>query len=94
MTKVSFDINGVIFDYPDIWRPIFRALCESSEIEVHVVSDQKKENTVPHLYSNSFYLPESNVHYIPNRNSKSSLMRELGIDIDMDSLPGYPSEDD
>ena len=39
MTRIGFDIGGILSKYPDILRPIVAALLAAPDVEVHVLSD-------------------------------------------------------
>ena len=94
MTKIAFDIGGVLSKYPQLLRPIVSALLKSPGIEVHVISDMHSVDKMREvLYRNAFYIHPDKIHSAnyaeEGEECKANLCTKLGIDILMDDFPGY-----
>jgi hypothetical protein len=97
MTRISFDIGGVLSKYPTIFLPMVKALIAGGA-EVHVITDMHdREKTLNTLAMNGFdCIPPERVH---NANyaehgelCKAVLLKRLGIDVHLDDFPGYLAE--
>ena len=96
-TKVAFDVGGVLSKYPDILRPIFRALQASPEVEVHVITDMHlREQSQRMLRDNGFDVPDDRLHNSDfethGESCKAELLEQLGIDMMVDDFAGYVAE--
>lgn len=94
VVKIGFDIGGVLSKYPDLLRPILRALLAAPGIEVHVLSDMHpQEKCVAVLRENGFDVPSDRVHSCDygehGEECKAVKSRELGLDVLVDDFPGY-----
>jgi hypothetical protein len=93
VTKIGFDIGGVLSKYPDILRPIVTALLAAPDVEVHVLTDMPMPAAVDMLSRNGLLLDGVTVHscgYAEHgEECKAVKAREIGLDILIDDFPGY-----
>ncbi len=94
MTRIGFDIGGVLSKYPDILRPIVAALLASPDVEVHVLSDMPShEKCVLFVHMNGFAVPPERIHSCDysehGEECKAVKAREIGLDVLVDDFPGY-----
>lgn len=96
MIKIAFDIGGVLSKYPEVFRPILRALYFFTEsIEIHIVSDMHpKDKILKMLSMNGFsFIPAERVHSADyqtyGENCKALLCATLGFDVLVDDFDGY-----
>ena len=94
MTRVAFDIGGVLSKFPDILRPIAQALIDGG-VDVYVITDMHDHaQVVATLRDNGFgFIPPDRVHCADyathGEGCKAELLRELAIDMILDDHPGY-----
>lgn len=94
IVKIGFDIGGILSKYPDILRPLVRALLASPEIEVHVLSDMHPHaKCVQWVHMNDFDVPPEHIHSCDytehGEECKAVKARELGLHILVDDFIGY-----
>lgn len=94
MLKVSFDIGGVLSKYPEVFRPLVKALQDSGQVEVFVLTDMHDHaQSVRFVQGNGYAIPADhiiNTDY--NRFGeacKEEAVHELGIQLHIDDFPGY-----
>lgn len=93
--NVSFDIGGVLSKYPNIFRPIAKALSESSDINVYALTDMHiHDQSVKMVHDNGFdFIPSEriiNSDYAKyGERCKEFAILEYGIDLHIDDFPGY-----
>lgn len=94
VTKIAFDIGGVLSKYPDLLRPIVAALLASADVEVYVLTDMHPhEKCVRWVHENGFPVPPERIvscdYTEHGEECKAVMSRELGIDVLVDDFPGY-----
>lgn len=98
MIKIGFDIGGVLSKYPEIFKPVIDALCDSPDIELHVLSDmhptEKCQDWI--INKNNLSIKPENIHSCDYSEHgelcKAIKCKELGIDIMIDDFVGYVAE--
>jgi hypothetical protein len=94
--RVGFDIGGVISKYPVQMQALMRALSQSREFEVFVVTDMPRDIALTMLAQNSVVIPEDHVlcaDWTKHQDlCKSMLMKEYSIEIMIDDRPDYITE--
>lgn len=94
--KVGFDIGGLLSKYPDLMRPIVKALSASPDVDVHIVSDMHpRQQCVTTVISNGFIVPTCNIHSCDyaayGEECKAVKAREIGLHVLVDDFMGYVS---
>jgi hypothetical protein len=92
--KVGFDIGGVLSKYPNLLRPVIRALLASPDVEVHVLTDIPDHGKAVRLCSeNGFDVPTCNVHSCDyaslGEECKAAKAKELKLDVLFDDFMAY-----
>jgi len=94
VTRVSFDIGGVLSKYPDVFRPVVAALQASPDLEVFVLTDMHDaEESREMLERNGFrFSPDRIINSDFNaygESCKAEALQEHKIDMHMDDFPAY-----
>jgi hypothetical protein len=93
MVKIGFDIGGVLSKYPEILRPVIKALLTSAEVEVHILTDMPMAMALSALKDNDIPVPEKHVHACSyekhGESCKAVKAADIGLDMLMDDHPGY-----
>lgn len=92
--RVGFDIGGVLSKYPDILRPLVRALLASDDVEVHILSDMHPHaKCVAFCHDNGFLVPPEKIHSCNysehGEECKAVRARDLELHVLCDDFPGY-----
>lgn len=92
MTKIGFDIGGILSKYTEILT-LYRVCLASLECEVHILTDMPKDNALAMLRLNGIDLDPAYVHGCDydeyGEECKSEKAKEIGLDILIDDFIGY-----
>jgi len=97
MTRIAFDIGGVLSKYPDILRPLAQAL-GAIGVEIYIVTDMHPHALVMEtLALNGFdFIAADRVvvadYTTHGEGCKAHVLCELGIDIMLDDFIGYVAD--
>ena len=96
--KVGFDIGGVISKYPAEFKAMMQAL-QAGGAEVFIITDMPRETSLRTLQENGFeFVPGDHVlnadYDAHGEDCKAVLLKERGIHIHVDDLPGYCAHTD
>lgn len=91
--KISFDIGGVLSKYPDVFRPMVKAL-KAGGAEVFVITDMPDHaQSVRYVQENGYDIPGDhilNADYPAHGEDCKAVLIELhGIDLHIDDFPSY-----
>ena len=91
--RMSFDIGGVLSKYPDVFRPMVKAL-QTGGVEVYVITDMHDhEQSVKFVRENGYDIPSErilNSDYAQfGEACKALTIKEHMIDVHVDDFPGY-----
>lgn len=96
VTKIGFDIGGVLSKYPGHMRAIVATLLVSPLVEVHVLSDMHPhEKCVSFVHMNGFAIPPEHIHSCDYEahgdECKAEKAKELGLHVLVDDHMAYVS---
>ncbi len=94
MLKVSFDIGGVLSKYPEVFRPLVRALQASGQVEIFVLTDMHDhEQSVRFVQGNEYDIPADHIlnsdYATFGETCKEETIKKHGIQLHIDDFPGY-----
>lgn len=95
MTRIAFDIGGVLSKYPDILRPFAKSLVDGGAWVAVITDMQPLDLVIETLQLNALdFIPNifSADYATHGEGCKAELARELAIDILLDDHIGYVAE--
>lgn len=98
MTRIAFDVGGVLSKYPKVFLDIIEAIgYNNPNVEIHIISDMHPvEKIQAMLELNGFKFPINRVHsanyQLWGENCKAVLCKDLYINLIIDDFPGYVAE--
>ncbi len=93
--RLALDIGGVLSKFPNVFRPLVRALLDSSgEVEVYILSDMKPHaKAVAFCHDNGFLVPPERIlcadYAAHGEMCKALVCEQHAIDVLVDDHIGY-----